>query len=182
MPVSYLPVIIPFLLIIIPFLLCVSRGIRAAGIAACISVLLVAIFFLSVYVPGWLLMSKAGGGDPKALYRLAKWHENHSEEIQAFFLCPWCEPDVLSGYACLEKAAEQDYPPALYAVGVRLKYGEFVPRPKLWDGPEGNCFPQPSRGQTYIDRAIELGYKPVVEEKYFYYHVYRGMYVKDPYG
>src|SRR5262245_15684541 len=103
MPVSYLPVIVPFLLIILPVLIGISRGIRAAAIAACISVLLVAIFFLSVYAPGWLLMSKASSGDPKALYRLAKWHENHCEEIQAFFLCPGLEPDVINGFTCLEK-------------------------------------------------------------------------------
>lgn len=181
MPVSYLPLIVPLLLVCIPILFRLFGGKRAGRIAACISLLFVAVFLLSIYVPGWRLMGKANRGDPKAQYQLAKWHENHCEKVGALFPCSTSSDDLLTGYAWLEKAAEQDYPPALYAVGVRLKYGEHVPRPKGWDGPAGNWFPQPGRGQVYIDRAIELGYKPVVEEKYFYWHVYRGMYVKDPY-
>jgi hypothetical protein len=38
-------------------------------------------------------------------------------------------------YAWLEKAAAQDYPPAVWLVGVRLKYGLHVPRPPNWNGP-----------------------------------------------
>lgn len=180
MPVSYLPLIVPLLLIGVPIVFRLFGGKRAGTITAAISVLLVAVVLLSIYVPGCLLMVKASRGDPRSQYQLAKWCENHSERIGTIILWP-CEPDVKGGYAWLEKAADQDYPPALYAVGVRLKYGDFVPMPKGWSGPAGNWFPQPARGQTYIDEALKLGYEPVVEERLFYRHVFRGMYVKDPY-
>ena len=180
MPVSYWPVIVPLLLICIPIFVGLLRGKRAFFITACASFLFVAVFLLSIYVPGWLLMIKATRGDPKAQYQLAKWSENHCEKVQAMILWP-CQPDVLTGYAWLEKSAEQDYPPALYAIGVRLKCGIHVPEPKNWTGPAGNVFPQLERGQAYIDKALALGYKPVVKEEDFYWQVYRGMYVNDPY-
>jgi TPR repeat protein len=63
---------------------------------------------------------------------------------------------VSFGYAWLEKAANRNYPPAIYALGVRTKHGIHVPRPKDWDGPVGNVFDQPLRGQALIDKAITL--------------------------
>jgi TPR repeat protein len=106
------------------------------------------------------------------MYGLARWTENHNERIGEFILWPF-EPDVLGGYAWLEKAAAKNYPPAVYAVGVRLKHGIHVPRPPGWNGPAGNRFPQPQRGQALIDRALQLGYRPLVEEQQFYSHFRR---------
>jgi hypothetical protein len=81
---------------------------------------------------------------------------------------------VLGGYAWLEKAAAVDYPPAVYAKGVRLKFGQHVPRPADWEEPPGgNVFPQPERGQALIDKAIRLGYQPTIDEDYFYWRQYR---------
>ena len=133
---------------------------------------------LPFYVPGWKLMIQARTGDPHTLYRLAKWHEMHCEKVGSLILWP-CEPDIRAGYACLERAAKKDYPPALYALGVRLKLGMFVPP---WTGPGGNVFPQPKTGQALIDKAIALGYKPIVAEDRFYFDVFREVYEKDPYA
>ena len=120
---------------------------RAAGIAAAISVLLGMAFLLSVYIPGWWLHRYAAAGDPVAQYRYAQWLENHSETINQFVLWP-VHPDVLGGFSWLEKAANQNYPPAVWLVGVRLKYGIAVPEQPDWSGPGGNVFPQPERGQN----------------------------------
>jgi hypothetical protein len=85
-----------------------------------------------------------------------------------------CEPDVLGGFAWLEAAATQDYPPAAYLVGVRLKHGEHVPRPPDWKGPSGNHFPQPEKGQELIDRALKLGFVPPPgDEASYYMRAYR---------
>jgi hypothetical protein len=171
MPVSYTPCVVPLLLLLVPLLFAL-KGKKAFLIASGVSLGLVLLFLLSVYVPGWVLRARAGRGDPAAQYELARWHENHCEEIQEWL--PWpCEPDVLTGYAWLERAAGENYPPAVYAVGVRLKYGDHVPRPDGWDGPAGNSFPQPERGQEMIDKALRLGYKPEVDEEDFYWKVYR---------
>lgn len=150
MPVSFLPCITPLLLVGAP-LLCLAWGRRAFRVAASISGGLIGLLFLWVYVPGWVLMIQARRGDPIAQYELARWTENHCERIGSVILWP-CEPDVLGGFSWLEKAAEQDYPPALYLVGVRLKH-EHVPMPPNWNGPGGNSFPQPERGQKLIDRV-----------------------------
>ena len=171
MPVSLLPVIIPALLIGIPLLL-LMKGRKTFAWAAAVSLALVTLLFLSVYVPGWVLAAKARHGDAAAMYELARWTERHDEQIGEFILWP-VSPDVLGGYAWLEKAATLDYPPAVYAVGVRLKYGEHVPRPPDWSGPGGNVFAQPERGQALIDKAIRLGYRPTINEEFFYWQQYR---------
>jgi hypothetical protein len=171
MPVSFVPLILPIALVGIPLLLLLKSK-KACIVASVISVAILSLIFLSVYVPGWLLMRKAHGGDPAAIYELARWTENHDERIGEFTLWPF-RPNVLGGYALLEKAAAADYPPALYALGVRLKYGDHVPRPPGWKGPGGNVFPQPERGQALIDKAIELGYEPTIKEAYFYFLQYR---------
>src|SRR5205809_790708 len=132
MPVSPVPCVLPLFLVAVP-LLCLLKG-RKAFITGCTaSVVVVILILLPVYVPGWILMIQASAGNAEAQYELARWYENHCEEIQAWLLWP-CEPDVLTGYEWLEKAADQDYPPAVYILGVRLKYGEFVPRPANWTG------------------------------------------------
>jgi len=172
MPVSYVPLVLPLLLLGVP-LLCLRRGKRPFLIASACSLGLLLLVLLPIYAPGWVLMVRARGGDPATQYELARWHENHCEEVQAWLLWP-CHSDVLTGYAWLEKAAGQDYPPALYTLGVRLKYGAHVPRPENWTGPAGNVFPQPERGQRLIDRALSLGYKPRTSEELHYVKVYRG--------
>ncbi len=171
MPVSYLPCITPILLIGIP-LLFAFRNRKSFLMAASVSGALLAVLFLSVYVPGWILGARAHAGDAEAQYELARWHENHSGQIGSIVLWPF-SPDVLGGYRWLERSAAQDYPPALYAIGVRLKHGIHVPRPPNRSDPGGNTSRQSERGQSCIDRAIELGYTPPVEEKIFYWHVYR---------
>jgi hypothetical protein len=171
MPVNFLPVIFPVVLILIPMLF-IGKGRKPFLLALGVSISTIGLIFLWSYVPGWILMAKANQGDAEAQYELARWYENHPEVIQQYLLWP-CEPDVLTGYAWLEKAAKQDYPPALYALGVRLKYGIHVPRPNNWNGPDGNVFPQPERGQPYIDEALRLGFKPSVREEGYYWRVDR---------
>jgi hypothetical protein len=172
MPVSFLPCITPLLLIGVPILFSLKSR-RAATVAAICSACLLGVFLLMIYVPGWWLYAKAERGNPVAQYRYAQWLENHSEQVGAVILWP-IEPDVLGGYHWLEKAAAQDYPPAVWLVGVRLKEGMHVPEPPDWQGPGGNVFRQPERGQAMIDRAVnELGYKPQTDEASFYWQRYR---------
>jgi hypothetical protein len=171
MPVSYVPCVLPLLLVAVP-LVCLAKGKKPFLIAFAGSLVVLILLVLPFYIPGWLLMGKARGGDPEAQYELARWHENHCEAIQEWLLWP-CTPDVLTGYVWLERAADQDYPPAVYTLGVRLKYGDHVPRPAHWTGPGGNVFPQPARGKALIDRALQLGYKPQTAERLHYTKVYR---------
>src|SRR5947209_2282821 len=148
-----LPWIVTVLLVGIPVLVLLVFSRKHCVRAWLLSAAFLLLVFLYVYVPGWILMVKANRGDAQAMFELARWTENHDEQIGAVILWPFT-PDVLGGYEWLEKSASLDYPPAIYALGVRLKYGEHVPRPANWDGAEGNYFPQPERGQAYIDRAI----------------------------
>jgi len=172
MPVSFLPCITPLLLIGVPLLL-LFKSRRAAKIGAICSACALGLLLLIVYVPGWWLYAKAVRGDAAAQYRYAQWTENHSEQVGSIILWPF-EPDVLGGYEWLEKAAAQDYPAAVWLLGVRLKHGMHVPEPAGWTGPAGNVFPQPERGQAMIDRAVnQLGYKPPASEDAFYWQHYR---------
>lgn len=171
MPVSWLPLIFPALLIGVP-LLFLAKGRKPFLRATAVSVLILLLLFLWVYVPGCVLMCKANRGDRAAMYELARWTEKHDEQIGELVLWPF-SPDVLGGYAWLQKAAALDYPPAVYAMGVRLKHGDHVPRPADWNGPGGNHFPQPEKGQVLIDKAVRLGYRPAIKEEYFYWQQYR---------
>jgi hypothetical protein len=172
MPVSFLPCITPLLLIGVPLLLAL-KSLRAAKFAEICSVCLLSLFLLMVYAPGWWLLAKAERGDAAAQYRYAQWLENHSGQIGEIILWP-SAPDVLGGYHWLEKSAAQNYPPAVWLIGVRLKQRMHVPEPPNWTGPAGNVFRQPARGQALIDHAIiDLGYKPPTREESFYWQHYR---------
>jgi hypothetical protein len=163
---------IPLLLVAIPVLLFV-RGRRAAAWGLGFSALFLIVLVLALYLPGLPLYLRAMRGEPAAQYQYARWTETQCERIGAIILWP-CEPNVLGGYRWLERAAAQDYPPAVYLVGVRLKHGIHVPRPQGWTGPGGNVFSQPERGQAMIDRAVnELGFGPAPDEQTYYWQVYR---------
>ncbi|MDX1968021.1 MAG: hypothetical protein SFV23_12675 [Planctomycetaceae bacterium] len=167
MPVSLTPILFPLFLVVITLVgTCCSR--KAGLLVAGASIAAVLLIVLSAEVPGWALMLRARQDDPAAMYELARWTENRAEDLGEWLPYPG-SPNVLGGYALLERAAEYDYPPALYAVGVRLKFGDFVPEPPNWTGPGGNVFPQPERGQPLIDKALALGYQPSVEEIHFYW-------------
>jgi TPR repeat protein len=153
-------------------LLLIKKGRKAFLWAGAISFTLITILFLLVYAPAIVWKYKANRGDAAAMYELARWTESHDEQVGNFILWPF-EPDVYGGFTWLEKSASLDYPPAVYALGVRLKQGLFVPRPVNWTGPAGNVFPQPERGQEFIDKALRLGYHPTIEEQYFYNQEYR---------
>lgn len=171
MSVSYLPLINVVILIALP-LMFLRSGKKAFILTSSMSVSFVLLWLLWIYVPGWLLQAKANSGDAAAMYELARWTENHDCEIGV--LIPWpFQSDVDGGYAVLEKSAAMDYPPALYALGVRLKHGIFVPRPTGWTGPEGNCFPQPQRGQSLIEKACRMGYQASANEEDFYWQQFR---------
>jgi hypothetical protein len=171
MPVSFVPVLLPAALILIPaaFFIKSRPAGRNAGLMA-VGILI--LILLRTFLPGGVLLVRATFGSLTAQYEFARWRENYSEELGDLILWP-CEPDVLGGFASLTAAAEKGYAPAIYAVGVRLKHGDFVPRPENWSGPGGNVFPQPELGQRYIDRAMRLGYRPKIAEEQFYWHEYR---------
>lgn len=159
------------MLVAVPLLFLVCSR-KAAIVAGLLSLWIVVLVVLPVYVRGWSLMTKAYAGDAEAQYDLARWTESHSEQINEMILWP-CIPDVLGGFAWLEQAAAQDYGPAVWLVGVRLKHGIHVPEPPNWTGAGGNVFRQPDRGQQMIDRAIAMGFEPPEDEKGYYWHVYR---------
>src|ERR1044072_8428788 len=127
MPVSFFPLLLPSVFLIILAFGAV-RGGRVLLRFVIVVGLLLSLILLPIYIQGWWLMIRARSGNPAVLYKLAKWREMHAERIGAWILWPE-EPDVLGGFECLEQSAEKDYPPALYAVGVRLKYGQHVPKP-----------------------------------------------------
>ena len=172
MPVSYLPLLFLIFAIVFPLLMIGVFGKRGLGIGIGLPGVVVLAFYLKVYLPSWVLRVEANRGDPAALYRLARWTENHGDELREL-LPSGGEPDVIGGFRLLEKAAAKDYPPAVWLVGVRLKYGMHVPQPPDWKGPRGNVFPQPANGQKMIDRARKLGFKPPDEEETYYWTVYR---------
>lgn len=173
MPVSLFPLLLPsvFGVLLVAGAL---RGRRSFVVVSGLVLVLFALVVLPFYVSGWLLMVSANRGDAEAMYQLARWHENHSERIGAVILWPF-PSNTQGGYAILEKAALMGSVEATYALGVRLKHGQFVPRPPGWHGATGNWFPQPERGQALIDQALESGYEPSVkEEEEFYWRVFRG--------
>lgn len=172
MPVSYIPCIIPVLLIVIPMIF-LSKGKKPFLKASCVSIAIFLILILRVYVPGWLLMYKADRGDAIAQYELSRWYATHNQSINEWMLWPYdSEVTTMHSFTWLEKSAEQQYPIALYALGVHYKCGFGVPEPIGWDGPSGNVFPQPVKGQKLIDLAIKLNYKPKVREELFIRTVY----------
>ncbi len=171
MPVSYLPLIVPLLLIGAP-LVCLLASKRVALSAAIISVLILSLIIGIPKIQGARLHAAAKKGDAQKQFEYAKWLENHGERIGRVILWPF-GADVDKGYEWVERAAENGHPEAMYALGVRLKYGMFVPRPPDWSGPAGNVFEQPGRGQIWIDRAIGAGYQPTVQEDWYYWQVFR---------
>lgn len=171
MPVSLFPLVLP-VVFIVSLILAAIRGKRAFAWALVIIVAIIAIVVLPFYVPGWRLMMQGSRDNGESMYQLARWHENHCERIGDVILWP-CSSDVETGYRVLERSASAGYPPAIYALGIRLKYGEHVPQPPGWTGPGGNVFPQPERGQKLIDRAFKAGYRPTTDEKLFYWQEFR---------
>lgn len=181
MPVSPVPLIFTFFVIITPvvsFILAFYYGKKVFIIGTCIAVLpyLAVLFFF--YGKGMVIEYKAGPNNPEAQFQLARWKENHCEKIHQLILFP-CNPDVKGGFQALQKAAKWNHPKATWLVGVRYKHGIFVPKPDNWTGKAGNVFPQPKRGQRYIDRSVnELGFDPPSDGVEFYWHTYRS---NDPF-
>lgn len=171
MPVSLFSLVLPIVFLVL-LIRGAIRGKRAFLRAVVIVVAIIAVVALPFYIPGWWLMLRGSRGDGASLYQLARWHENHCEKVGAFILWP-CSPDVAAGYRALERSAAAGYTPAIYALGVRLKYGDHVPEPPGWTGAAGNVFDQPERGQPLIDQALRAGYTPRVEERLFYWQEFR---------
>jgi TPR repeat protein len=178
MPVSYVPDVVTFL--IIAALVYGSLGGWSRFRWALLGVLVVVGALVGpIYQRGIQLCRLAKSGDARAQYRYARWLENTPEEIGSRILWP-TGPDVMGGYAWLERSAAAGYPPAIYLLGVRLKYGEFVPEPKGWKGPGGNVFPQPERGQKLIDQAARAGFhRPASGDYTYYFTVYRNSALDD---
>lgn len=171
MPVSLIPLITTVLISIAIAWFVISRS-KASFRAFAAAIGFVCLVLGCNFAPGIFYSVAARCGSPSATYKLARWTEKHDERIGEWVLWP-VSPNVLGGYTVLERAAAMNYPPAIYALGVRLKHGYFVPEPSNWTGPGGNVFSQPERGQPLIDRAIALGYQPVGEEQRFYWSDYR---------
>lgn len=178
MPVNPIPILISALALI-ALVVGLTRGKRTFVIVLAIVAFFLLLIIAPFYVEGARIRYKASN-DPKEMYRYARWLETTPERIGNYIL--WFgEPDVLGGYTWLERSAHAGYPAAMYAVGIRLKYGIHVPEPPNWSGPAGNVFPQPQAGQEWIEKAKKAGFKPpeLDQEEYYYWHVYRGLYQKD---
>ena len=171
MPVSFLPLVLPIIFFVL-LIRGARNGKRAFVRSVVIVVAITGLCVMPFYVSGWWHMFRAWRGDAASMYQLARWHENHCERVGALILWP-CSPNVESGYRTLERAAAAGYPEAIYALGVRLKYGDFVSQPPGWAGPGGNYFPQPEKGQPLIEQALRAGFTPPVEERLFYAKVFR---------
>jgi hypothetical protein len=76
---------LPLLPIAAP-LLCLPKGKKAFVIASVGSLVILILILLPFYLPGWILMVKARGGDPETQIELARWHENHCGAIQEWLL------------------------------------------------------------------------------------------------
>ena len=172
MPVSFLPLLTWLVIfgLLTASAFCGTKVLRNTSIGCGLFLLLV---FSITYVPGALLERSAASGDPEAQYDYARWLENHGEGLNSVILWP-SSPDIQGGYNWLRKSAEQEFPEAMFALGVRLKYGQHVPDGDgKFGGTGGNVFEYPDLGQQYIDRAHALGYKEPVTEQTFYWRHYR---------
>jgi hypothetical protein len=139
MPVSIFPLVLPIVFIVL-LIRWAIRGKRAFVRAATIVVAIVAVVALPFYIPGWWPMVHISRVNGAALYQLARWHENHCQSVGALILWP-CSPDVEAGYRVLERAAAAGYPPAIYALGVRLKVWRVHSGAARLDWPGRQCFP-----------------------------------------
>lgn len=172
MPINPLPLLTALLLLGAPAFFLLAGQRRRFGRSVLIGGAFVAVVWLWVYVPGWVRMVRAQFGSAEAMYELARWTEKRSGQLGTVLLWPE-EPDVLGGFARLERAAALDYPPAVYALGVRLKHGLHVPDPSGAPTRDGSVYEQPERGQELIDKALRMGFQPTHTETGFYWGVYR---------
>jgi TPR repeat protein len=60
------------------------------------------------------------------------------------------ERDILQALYWYEKSAEQDYPPALYRLGVLYQIGKYVPK-------------NDKKGMELIRKAADLGHEEAIE-------------------
>ena len=171
MPISLVP-IATWVLLFVFLGASAFRGRRAFRRAAFWSSTFVVAVFSYTYAPGGLMWVRASRGNPEQQFEYARWKENHIDQINRIMFWPG-SPDVAGGYYWLSKAADQQFPPAMFALGVRLKYGEHVPKPQNWIDTGGNVFPQLQSGQTLIDRAHALGFKEPVHEELYYWECFR---------
>jgi hypothetical protein len=164
MAVSFLPILVPAVLIVsIIVRLCSKKWHTPATVSIGLCLCIYALVLLLEFGAGLRLRWKADKGDPHAQYEYSRWIECHCERIQSYFIWP-CFPDVSGqSFAWLSKAAAQDYPAAMYALGVRLKHNQFVPADTA----------DPRRGVDLIIRARNLGFRPPCDEHLFYYTVFR---------
>ena len=106
--------------------------------------------------------NKARAGDAKAMYDLGRLIECRSEYLAIWYPYP-SPPDMSSGLVYLQRSAEAEYPPALYAFGVRLKDDFYI----------SNAGYSKSDGPMFIDKAIAKGFVTVTPEAEYFIKVYR---------
>ena len=158
MPVSYFPLWMALFLILLPWLK-FRKPPKTVPTRIKLSICFYLVIPALVYVYGLGCYVAIADKNPATMYRYSKWAESCNEWINKIVIWPFVDDD-LAGYSWLERAAELNYPPALYCLGWRLKTGRCVPKPEGWKGPSGNAFPQPEKGQPLIDRALQAGFVP----------------------
>jgi hypothetical protein len=148
-----------------------AKGKRAFVAATITSFTVALILLLRAYATGRALMRTPGRrGGPGRAGALAREPRRGGPGVAPLTLRALTR---LTDHAWLEKTARQDYPAAVYPLGVRLNYDEHVRQPEGWTGPGSHRFPRPERGRRLSDRARGLVCRPQTEEALHYRNVYR---------
>ncbi len=157
MPVDFTPFIVIALAVLgimAPLCLLIAWGWRVGGGLLALEILAVTVAFLIIHVPKWKLEHRAQKGDPTAQFELSRWYAAkgfHNYDSTQWAPC----------FHWLALSAGQDYPPALYSLGIIYKYGNFASSPSgQLEVPAKQR--QLAKGQALIDKALVLGFKPPV--------------------
>ena len=110
---------------------------------------------------GYGLHGMAEDGDPLAMFRYSQWLESAPDRFANLcFVAP--SRNFSESWKWLLRAKESGLPEAEFAMGVRLKYEQFVP-----------VVVPDCDGQLLIDSAIANGYEPPVPEHEYYWRRFR---------
>jgi hypothetical protein len=170
-PVSFLPVLYTALVLVFP-LLFLRRGRTVVLRAVLVSALGIALPILLPMWQGSRLHAAATAGRAEAQYEFARWKENHAGQIGRFLLWPE-QPDVEAGFEWLVRAAMQQHPPALFALGARLKHDQQVPEAWFERGIRRLPEERRAQGQAMIDEALARGFRPQTDDRNFYWFEFR---------
>src|ERR1035437_8370707 len=106
MPLDLLVVILPALLVVLLLVLTYVPKVRRQLLV--VEGVLLAIFLLIYFAPGWLLMIGANRGDTESQFLLSNWYATR---------LGYNWPNIEASQYWLKKAAEQKHPKAMCCLG-----------------------------------------------------------------